>query len=53
LDVSISRYHCSFTKNKSKLLIYDLGSKYGSLIKSTYPIQIIPNRITHIQINNK
>ena len=39
-DISVSRCHCNIIKRKNKLFIVDKGSKFGSLIYVSNPLNI-------------
>jgi len=52
MDVSISKSHCTFTLHENQVYMYDLGSKYGSLIKCEKPVRISSSAPTTVQIGN-
>ena len=52
MDISISRQHCQILLKDDGLIIEDLLSKYGTLIKLTEPFQIQKEKKVKIQIGN-
>jgi len=52
MDISISRKHCQILLNDKGYFIEDRRSKYGTLIKSSEPLQIKKDEKIVIQIGN-
>lgn len=49
-DITVSRAHAIFLKEGNNLLVKDLGSKFGTLVKLRHELRIIPFKKLRLQI---
>lgn len=49
-DISVSRNHCAIIYQHDKFWLQDSNSKFGTLVLSKGPVEVVPNTLTCMQI---